>query len=80
MYSAPPAPPKKVTFAEGDDVQRGRMLRWQLFWTTITILATTWFCTLGWGPGILAVMVAKHVLVAIIAAGVGLDRSEPVEP
>jgi hypothetical protein len=40
-----------------------------------TLLATAWCCTLGWIPGIIAVVTAKHVLVAILVMGLGVDAS-----
>jgi hypothetical protein len=45
----------------------------QIVATVVTVLATTWFCTLGPIPAILALMVAKHILVAILVMGLGVD-------
>jgi hypothetical protein len=39
-----------------------------------TVLLTAWFCTMGAIPGVIAVIVAKHILVALLAMGVGIDR------
>jgi hypothetical protein len=47
--------------------------------TLATILATIWLCTLGVIPGILGVMVSKHILVAILIMGLGTD-AEPAGP
>jgi hypothetical protein len=41
--------------------------------TTGTILATGWVCTLGIIPAIIGLSVAKHVLVAILVMGIGVD-------
>jgi hypothetical protein len=41
----------------------------------LTILATAWCISLGWIPGIIAVVTAKHVLVAILVMGLGVDAS-----
>jgi hypothetical protein len=41
--------------------------------TTITILATGWLCTFGAIPAIIAVCTAKHILVAILVMGLGVD-------
>jgi hypothetical protein len=49
----------------------------QVMATTITVLITGWFCTLGAIPAILALMVAKHVLVAILVMGLGVDAPRP---
>ena len=43
-------------------------------WTLVTVLITAWCCTFGWIPAILALLVAKHILVAILVAGLGVDR------
>jgi hypothetical protein len=45
----------------------------------VTVLATGWICTLGVIPAILAILVAKHVLVAILLMGLGLDDPKPSE-
>jgi hypothetical protein len=45
----------------------------QVMATIITVLATIWLCTLGAIPAILGLMVAKHVLVAILVMGLGVD-------
>jgi hypothetical protein len=46
----------------------------QVAWTAITVFVTAWFCTMGPIPAILALVVAKHVLVAILLMGIGVDR------
>jgi hypothetical protein len=38
-----------------------------------TVLIAGWFCTMGPIPAILSLMVAKHVLVAILVMGLGVD-------
>jgi hypothetical protein len=48
----------------------------QLFYTAITVFLTAWFCTMGVIPAILALVVAKHVLVAILAMGLDAARAE----
>jgi hypothetical protein len=47
---------------------------WQYIATGFTVLVTGWFCTFGVFPAILALMVAKHILVAILI--VGLEEGE----
>lgn len=78
MYSV--APPPKTPVIALDEKPGGRMhLRMkQLFYTAITVFLTAWFCTMGTIPAILALVVAKHVLVAIIAMGLEFDRSKSV--
>ncbi len=70
----PPCPPMLAIHDDGRDRLRLRLK--QLSWTTATIGATAWFCTYGPIPGILAIAVAKHILVAILVMGVGLDQAD----
>jgi hypothetical protein len=42
---------------------------WQVWITTLTILVTAWFVTFGALTAIIALVVAKHVLVAIFLIG-----------
>ena len=69
---APPQAPPWVTLSDDDGMKGVHFSLWQLLLTTITILATGWFVTLGVLPAILSILVAKHVLVAILM--IGLDR------
>lgn len=76
---APPPKPPPVALADGDGLRR---VQYQLrLWglTIATVLITAWFCTLGIVPAILALTTAKHVLVAILAMGLGVDSREPAE-
>jgi hypothetical protein len=68
----PPPPPPLVL--AGDDESRRRMQfrLWQILMSTITIMVAVWLSTFGMAPAILAWVVAKHVLVAILI--MGLDR------
>jgi hypothetical protein len=70
---APPLPPLQVALDDGDGLNRVRLRLWQWWWTLVTVLATAWICSLGWIPGIIAVVTAKHVLVAILVMGLGVD-------
>lgn len=75
MITAAP-PPTSPTMSTGGDDGLGR-LRMRLMQTTATvatIVGTGWFCTLGAIPAIIALMVAKHVLVAILLLGLGVDQ------
>ena len=71
--ATPPEPPK--SFHLGYDGPRGRMRvhLWQIWLTFLTVLGTTWLCMLGPIPAVLAVVTAKHVLVAILAMGLRVD-------
>jgi hypothetical protein len=84
---APPPPPPVIALRDGDGARRLRFRLWQLLTTSFTVLVTAWFCTLSLGAwpwsasgvltAIVALMIAKHVLVAILI--VGLDQPEPKE-
>lgn len=71
--SPPPSPPRVAVDDKpyGNIHQRLRLI----LWTTITIFLTAWFCTMGPIPAVLALVVAKHVLVAILVMGLGVDRA-----
>ena len=73
--SAIALPPKPPVIGL-DEKPSGRMhLRMkQLFLTAVTVFLTAWFCTMGIIPAILALVVAKHVLVAILAMGIEFER------
>jgi hypothetical protein len=74
---APPPPPPMIALRDDDGARRLRFRLWQILSTGFTVLVTAWFCTLGILPAILALMIAKHVLVAILI--VGLDQPEAQE-
>ncbi len=70
---APPPRTPRIALDDNDDVRRLRLRMTQILATIITVLATAWLCTLGAIPAILALMVAKHILVAILVMGLGVD-------
>ena len=72
LLAPPPAPPP-VAQADNDGLEKFRLRLVQIVATTITVLVTVWMCTLGVIPAIIALMVAKHVLVAIVIMGLGVD-------
>jgi hypothetical protein len=47
--------------------------------TLATLLATAWLCSLGPIPAIIALVTAKHVLVAILIMGLGVDAPREEE-
>ncbi|MCS6850468.1 MAG: hypothetical protein NZ700_04780 [Gemmataceae bacterium] len=75
--SLPPVlPPKLPRFVGLADDERGRRFRfrlWQVSLTALVVGVTGWFVTLGPVSAILALMVAKHVLVAILVMDLGVD-------
>jgi hypothetical protein len=66
----PPAPPPRVLTAEDDDRRRFRLRMTQVMATLVTVLVTAWLCMLGPIPAIIALAVAKHVLVAVLMMGI----------
>jgi hypothetical protein len=74
LLAPPPAPPR-VALDDNDDLKRFRFRLTQLVATAVTVLVTAWLCTFGPIPAIIALMVAKHVLVAILVMGLGVDSS-----
>jgi hypothetical protein len=62
--------------ADNDEFRRLDLRLTQLALTALTVLITTWCCTLGWIPAIVALVIAKHVLVAILVMGLGVDAPQ----
>lgn len=79
MLLAPPPRPPLVAVDDGDGRRRvhHHLRIWTL--TAITIIVTAWLCTYGVVASVLALAVAKHVLVAILAMGLGVDGSSKVD-
>ncbi len=77
--STPPPPPMTVAVADDDGLRRVHFRVWQWAVSLLTVLITAWFVTLGPIPGIIAVVVAKHVLVAILVAGLGISASREID-
>jgi hypothetical protein len=69
---APPHLPPRITVGDDDSLRRLQFRLWQVFMTMLTVLATVWFITLGPVPAIIALAVAKHVLVAILVMGLDI--------
>jgi hypothetical protein len=67
---APPMPPTSVALEDGGPERLPLKL---LSWSVLTVAATAWLCTFGPIPAVLSIAVAKHVLVAILVMGVGID-------
>jgi hypothetical protein len=72
MLAPPPAPPR---VAQSDDggLDRLRLRLVQVLTTLVTVVVTAWLCTLGAIPAILGLMVAKHILVAVLVMGLDED-------
>jgi hypothetical protein len=72
ILAPPPAPPPVAVY-DNDNVRRFRHRLFQVLASIVTILLTGWICTYGAIPAIIALMVAKHVLVAILMWGLDVD-------
>lgn len=70
---APPPMPPRVAQGDNDGLQRLHLRLWQITVSAITVFVTAWCCTLGALPAIIALMFAKHILVAILMMGLGVD-------
>jgi hypothetical protein len=70
---APPPRTPRIALDDNDDLKRLRLRMAQILATIVTVLVTAWLCTFGAIPAILALMVAKHILVAILVMGLGVD-------
>jgi hypothetical protein len=80
MKSIVPPPPVPVSLADDGDSQRLRLRLHQITLTAITVFITAWCVTLGAIPAVLSLSVAKHVLVAILVMGLGVDAPAPERP
>jgi hypothetical protein len=69
----PPEPPLLIGLGDENGPQRLRLRLHQITLTALTVLATAWCVTLGAVPAIISLSVAKHVLVAILVMGLGVD-------
>jgi hypothetical protein len=74
----PPAPPLPVALADGGGPDRLRLRMHQVTLSAVTVLVTAWCVTLGTVPAVISLSIAKHILVAILAMGLGVD--EPRRP
>ena len=61
---APPPPQTRLYQGDDDRLKRYRARMTQILATLLTLVITAWLCTFGPIPAILALMVAKHILVA----------------
>ncbi len=68
-----------VAVASDDPLRRLQFRLWQVAVMALTILVTCWCYTLHPAVGLTATFLGKHVLVAVLAAGLHLPpvREEP---
>jgi hypothetical protein len=72
ILAPPPAPPRIAT-DDDDRTKKLQMRLAQMMATMVTLLFTAWICSFGAIPAIIALCTAKHVLVAILLMGMGVD-------
>jgi hypothetical protein len=65
----PPILPPEVITGDDDNRQRMQFRLWQMWIATLTILTATWLSRYGILAAILAWVVAKHILVALLMIG-----------
>lgn len=73
------APPPKLPPITNAERPHGRLqFRMQLILlAAATVFVTAWLCTMGAVAAVLSVVVAKHILVALLLMGLGVDRERP---
>ena len=74
----PPGPPL-VALADRGGPDRLRLRLHQVSLSAVTILVTAYCVTLGFIPAVISLSIAKHVLVAILVMGLGVDE-QPQRP
>lgn len=67
---APPFPPVTAD-GQGDGPSRYRRPMTQVAATLVTLLVTAYICSFGAIPAIIALSLAKHILVAVLMMGLG---------
>ncbi len=72
LLAPPPSPPRTAEDDHGG-LNHFRLRMTQVTTTTVTLLSTAWLCTLGPIPAICGLMVAKHILVAVLMMGLDAD-------
>ena len=70
----PPGPPTLPATMDDNPLYRVHFRLWQISLSAITVLVSGYFWTLGPLPGLTASFLGKHVLVAILAAGLDLPE------
>lgn len=69
-------PPHTATMDEYSPLRRIHFRLWQIGLAGMTVLVAAWCWSLSPFAGITASVVAKHILVAILAAGLNLPDDE----
>ena len=78
QVAPPPRPPVATT--DDDGMARLQFRVWQVWITALTLLLTVWFITFGVLAAIIALVVAKHILVAIFLIGMDVYPAYKDDP
>ena len=70
--AGPPFVPPRVSVDDDQPLRRVHFRLWQISIMAVTVLLTAWSYTLHVAVGLTATFLAKHVLVAVLAAGLQL--------
>jgi hypothetical protein len=76
---APPQYPPPTALDDPDGKDRLRLQLMQVWLTLVTTFIMVWLITLGPIPAIIGIITAKHVLVAILVMGLGVDSPTGAE-
>jgi hypothetical protein len=76
---APPPLPPRVALEDRDGFQPLQLRLWLVWLTVLTVLATAWVSSFGPIPAVLAIVTAKHVLVAILAMWLEVDKGRQAD-
>lgn len=70
-----------IEFADINDNHGSLRARlWMVSATVVSLVVTAWLCTLGPVPAVLAVVVEKHVLVAILVMRLDVEQRPDESP
>jgi hypothetical protein len=76
VLTPPPLPPWPALDDAGNH-RRVRLRLTQILTTVVTVLVTVWLCMLGPIPGLIGLLFAKHILVAVLLMGLGMGDVRP---
>lgn len=70
----PPVPPRRTPLSDDHPLRRVQFRLWQIVIAAVTIFVTCWTYTIHPALGLTATFLAKHILVAVLAAGFDLPE------
>lgn len=72
-----PPPVSSVILSDESPHRRMRVRLFQISMSAFALVATGWFFTMGIVPGMIALFITKHFLVAVLAVGLRLPPPLP---